>query len=53
MERSTFEVTAKIIFLYALIFAGLNFLMIIVGRAAYKDINADQKSKGDISHDRH
>ena len=39
--------TDNIIVLYALIFAGLNFIMIIVGRATYKDTNADLKSKGD------
>ena len=38
---------AKIIVLYALLFAGLNLIMIIVGRATYKDINADLESKGD------
>ncbi len=39
--------TDNIIFLYALIFAGLNFIMIIVGRATYKDTHADLESKGD------
>jgi hypothetical protein len=40
--------TTNIIVLYALIFTGLNFIMIIVGRATYKDTNADLNSKGDI-----
>jgi hypothetical protein len=39
--------TTNIIVLYALIFTGLNFIMIIVGRATYKDTNADLNSKGD------
>jgi hypothetical protein len=39
--------TAKIIVMYALFFAGLNFIMIIAGRATYKDTNTDLKSKGD------
>ena len=39
--------TAKIIVLYALFFAGLNFLMIIIGRVVHKDTSADLKSKDD------
>ncbi len=39
--------TVKIIVLYALFFAGLHFIMIIAGRATYKDTNADLESKGD------
>lgn len=42
--------TAKIIILYALFFAGLNFIMIIVGRATYKDTNTNIESKGANDH---
>ena len=36
--------TANIIVLYALIFTGLNFIMILIGHATYKDTNADLES---------